>query len=206
MANAEVGTAYVTIMPKMDKSFGTTVAGELGTTGAEGGQLFGDGMLGSFAGMASKIIAALGLVEVAKKIGEVGKQALDAYANYEQLSGGVNKLFGDAASTVEQNASRAFETAGMSANEYMETVTGFSASLIQSVGGDTAKAAEQADKAIRDMSDNANTFGTDISSIQNAYSGFAKGNFTMLDNLKLGRHTIAEYKPCENGETLRLAA
>lgn len=186
MANAEVGTAYVTIMPKMDNGFADSITGALGKTGGEGGKLFGDGMLGSFAGMASKIIAALGLVEVAKKIGEVGKQALDAYASYEQLSGGVNKLFGDAASTVEQNASRAFETAGMSANEYMETVTGFSASLIQSVGGDTERAAEQADKAIRDMSDNANTFGTDISSIQNAYQGFAKGNFTMLDNLKLG--------------------
>lgn len=186
MANAEVGSAYVTIMPAMDKSFGTDVKSALSSTGTEGGNMFGEGMLGSFAGMATKIIAALGLVEVAKKIGEVGKQALDAYASYEQLSGGVDKLFGDAADTVRQNAQQAFETAGMSANDYMETVTGFSASLLQSVGGDTQEAAKQADKAIRDMSDNANTFGTDIQSIQNAYGGFAKGQFTMLDNLKLG--------------------
>lgn len=186
MASAEVGTAYVSIMPKMDKGFSSVVTSSLESAGTEGGNMFSQGMLSSFSGMAAKIVAALGLAEVAQKIGEVGKQALDAYASYEQLSGGVSKLFDGAADTVEQNASRAFETAGMSANEYMETVTGFSASLIQSVGGDTAKAAEQADKAIRDMSDNANTFGTDIGSIQNAYQGFAKGNFTMLDNLKLG--------------------
>ena len=186
MANAEVGSAYVTIMPKMDKGFASEVTGALESTGSQGGTMFGDGMLSSFAGMAGKIVAALGLVEVAKKIGEVGKQALDAYSNYEQLSGGVNKLFGSASGAVEQNAARAFETAGMSANGYMETVTGFSASLISSLGGDTAKAADQADKAIRDMSDNANVFGTDISSIQNAYQGFAKQNYTMLDNLKLG--------------------
>lgn len=126
-------------------------------------------------------IAAVGTATLA-----IGKQALDAYSSYEQLSGGVQKLFGDSASTVENYANNAFKTAGMSANDYMETVTSFSASLISSLGGDTAKAAEQADKAVSDMSDNANTFGTDIKSIQNAYSGFAKQNYTMLDNLKLG--------------------
>ena len=114
------------------------------------------------------------------------KQAVSAYADYEQLVGGVETLFGDAADYVERRAGNAFESAGLSANEYMETVTSFSASLIQSVGGDTQKAAELADQAIIDMSDNANKMGSDMASIQNAYQGFAKGNMTMLDNLKLG--------------------
>lgn len=113
-------------------------------------------------------------------------KAVNAYGNYEQLVGGVNKIFGDSAKAVMQNADKAFSTAGMSANQYMETVTGFSASLIKSLGGDTKKAVDLADTAIRDMSDNANTFGTDIKSIMNAYQGFSKQNYTMLDNLKLG--------------------
>lgn len=118
---------------------------------------------------------------------DVGKQAVDNFAEFEQLEGGVKKLFGDdTAQAVIDNANKAFSTAGMSANEYMDTVTSFSASLISGLNGDTAKAAQISDQAIRDMSDNANTFGTDISMIQNAYQGFAKGNFTMLDNLKLG--------------------
>ncbi len=113
-------------------------------------------------------------------------KAVQAYGSYEQLVGGVNKIFGESAKAVMENADRAFATAGMSANQYMETVTGFSASLIQSLGGDTQKAVSLADTAIRDMSDNANTFGTDIKSIMNAYQGFSKQNYTMLDNLKLG--------------------
>lgn len=113
-------------------------------------------------------------------------KAVQAYGNYEQLVGGVNKIFGESAKAVMDNANRAFSTAGMSANEYMETVTSFSASLIQSLKGDTVKAAKLADTAIRDMSDNANTFGTDIKSIMAAYQGFSKQNYTMLDNLKLG--------------------
>lgn len=116
-----------------------------------------------------------------------GKQAIDGYGEFEQLKGGVEKIFGDdMAEQVISNANKAFSTAGMSANQYMETVTGFSSSLIQSLDGDTAKATEVADRAIRDMSDNANTFGTSIESIQYAYQGFAKQNYTMLDNLKLG--------------------
>lgn len=117
----------------------------------------------------------------------LGKAVISAYGEFEQLEGGINKIFGDdAAQIVAQNAEKAFSTAGLSANEYMEQITGFSASLIQSMGGDTAAAANIADMAIRDMSDNANTFGTDISSIQNAYQGFAKGTYNMLDNLRLG--------------------
>lgn len=108
------------------------------------------------------------------------------YADMEQNVGGVETLFKNSADTVIANAKKAYETAGMSANTYMETVTSFSASLLQSLGGDTAKAAKVADMAIIDMSDNANKMGTDISMIQSAYQGFAKQNYTMLDNLKLG--------------------
>lgn len=112
--------------------------------------------------------------------------SVKGYSDYEQLAGGVETLFKKSSQSVINNASKAYQTAGMSANEYMETVTGFSASLLQSLGGDTQKAAEKADMAIRDMSDNANKMGTSMESIQNAYQGFAKQNYTMLDNLKLG--------------------
>lgn len=125
-----------------------------------------------------------------KKLGsammDVGKQALNSYADYEQLVGGVETLFKDSAGVVENYANNAYKTAGLSANEYMETVTSFSASLLQSLGNDTSKSAEYADRAIIDMSDNANKMGTDMSMIQSAYQGFAKQNYTMLDNLKLG--------------------
>ena len=117
---------------------------------------------------------------------DVGKQAIQSYAQYEQLVGGVETLFGESSSKVIEYAENAYKTSGMSANEYMETVTSFSASLISSLDGDTAKASEVANRAIIDMSDNANKMGTDISMIQNAYQGFAKQNYTMLDNLKLG--------------------
>ena len=112
--------------------------------------------------------------------------AKNAYAQYEQLVGGVDTLFKEASVFVQQNAAKAFKSAGISANEYMELATSFSASLIQSLGGDTMQAAKVADRAIIDMSDNANKMGTDIQSIQNAYRGFSKQNYTMLDNLKLG--------------------
>lgn len=117
---------------------------------------------------------------------DVGKQALNSYADYEQLIGGVETLFKDSAGIVSDYANNAYKTAGLSANEYMSTVTSFSASLLQSLNNDTAKAAEVADMAITDMSDNANKMGTDMSMIQSAYQGFAKQNYTMLDNLKLG--------------------
>lgn len=131
---------------------------------------------------------ALGAVTVAAGAAAVklGKEVIAAYADYEQLVGGVDTLFKDSSQEIQRYAANAYKTAGLSANEYMETVTGFSASLIQSLGGDTEKAAKYADMAITDMSDNANKMGTDMSSIQNAYQGFAKQNYTMLDNLKLG--------------------
>lgn len=113
-------------------------------------------------------------------------QSIQAYAEYEQLTGGVETLFGSSASIVEGYAKTAYKTAGMSANAYMDTVTSFSASLLQSLGGDTEAAAQKADQAVTDMADNANKMGTSTEMIQNAYQGFAKQNFTMLDNLKLG--------------------
>ena len=119
-------------------------------------------------------------------IAALTKSSIDGYAEYEQLVGGVETLFKQSADVVQQYAANAYKTAGMSANEYMETVTSFSASLLQSLDGDTTAAAEKANLAITDMSDNANKMGTSIEMIQNAYQGFAKQNYTMLDNLKLG--------------------
>ena len=114
------------------------------------------------------------------------KSAVENYGEYEQLVGGVETLFKDSAGTVEEYAKNAYQTAGLSANQYMETVTSFSASLLQSMGNDTAAAAEKADQAITDMSSNAHKMGTTMQSVQSAYQGFAKQNYTMLDNLKLG--------------------
>lgn len=127
-----------------------------------------------------------GLKKVGSAVVEIGKQAIAGFGEFEQLEGGVKKLFGDDMATVIKNANNAYKTAGMTTNAYMETVTSFSASLISSLKGNTKEATSYADMAIRDMSDNANTFGTDISMIQSAYQGFAKQNYTMLDNLKLG--------------------
>lgn len=137
--------------------------------------------LGKLAPVAATAAAAVGAAVVA-----ITKAGIDAYAQYEQLAGGVETLFGESADVVKGYADEAYKTAGMSANKYMETVTGFSASLLQSLGGDSAAAAEYANQAVIDMSDNANKMGTSMESIENAYQGFAKQNYTMLDNLKLG--------------------
>ena len=159
-------------------------------------------------------LALNGLKQLGGAFISIGKQAYESYSNYEQLVGGVDTIFGtggkslekyaesvgqtvdqakekydeltEASNMVQKNAANAFSTAGMSANQYMEQVTGFSATLIQGLNGDTKKAAEVADVAIRDMADNANKMGTSMTDIQNAYQGFAKDNYTMLDNLKLG--------------------
>lgn len=138
------------------------------------------------AGNASKMFTALAAAAVVKGLVDVGKASVQAYAEYEQLVGGVETLFKNSADVVRQYAQEAYMTAGISANQYMEQVTSFSASLIQSLGGDTRKAAEIGNQAVIDMADNANKMGSSIESIQNAYQGFAKQNFTMLDNLKLG--------------------
>ena len=171
------------------------------------------GTVGGIAKIGATAFAAVGAAAVGAT-GVIAKQALDAYSSYEQNVGGIQKLFGNMGKSVEEyaaltgqsteeigdkwqtledsqnkvlaNASNAYKTAGLSANAYMEQVTSFSAALISSLGGDTVKAADYADMAMVDMADNANTFGTSIGDIQNAYQGFAKQNYTMLDNLKLG--------------------
>lgn len=140
--------------------------------------------VGALKGVATVGLAGVGTAVAA--LAGVGKSALNAYATYEQAVGGVDTLFKDASGTVQKYAAEAYRTAGVSANEYMTQVTSFSASLISSLGGDTAKAAELGNTAMVDMSDNANKMGTDIESIQQTYQSLARGNYAMLDNLKLG--------------------
>ena len=146
------------------------------------------GKFEKFGSVLKGIGAAMGAVAVAAGAAAVslGKEVIGAYADYEQLVGGVDTLFKESSQELQTYAANAYKTAGMSANDYMETVTSFSASLISSLGGDTEAAVKYADMAITDMSDNANKKGTDMELIQNAYQGFAKQNYTMLDNLKLG--------------------
>lgn len=141
--------------------------------------------VGNVASEVMKKVAAV-TTAVSGALTAVVGMGVKSYASYEQNIGGVETLFKDSADKVLENAQNAYKTSGLSANDYMETVTSFSASLLQSLGGDTEKAANIADMALVDMADNANKFGTDMSSIQNAYQGFAKQNYTMLDNLKLG--------------------
>lgn len=140
---------------------------------------------GNAAKTAGKVIGA-GFVAAGAAIGAIGTKAVKAYADFEQLVGGVDTLFKDSSAKVQKYADDAYMAAGLSANQYMDTITSFSASLLQSLGNDTEKAAEYGNQAVIDMSDNANKMGTDMQSIQNAYQGFAKQNYTMLDNLKLG--------------------
>ena len=149
------------------------------------GDLLKANVLGDFITSGLKAMGSA-IKQVGTTLLSVGKDALDSYADYEQLVGGVETLFKDSSGIVENYANNAYKTAGLSANDYMETVTSFSASLLQSLNGDTAKVAEVSDMAVTDMADNANKMGTDMASIQNAYQGFAKQNYTMLDNLKLG--------------------
>lgn len=151
----------------------------------------GDGFTvfkGILANLATDAITSVlsGLTQLSGAIVDVGKQAYSSYANYEQLVGGVETLFGSSSEKLIAYANEAYKTAGVSANEYMEQATAFSATLLQGLAGDTETAVEYADMAIRDMADNANKMGTDMASIQNAYQGFAKDTYTMLDNLKLG--------------------
>lgn len=144
----------------------------------------GDGIkktLGTAAKVGSATVAAIGTATVA-----IGKKALDAYADYEQLAGGIDTLFKGSAAKVKAYANEAYKSAGVSANRYMEITTSFAASLISSLGGDTAKAADMANMAVKDMSDNANKMGTAIETVQEAYQSLARGNYEMLDSLKLG--------------------
>lgn len=178
MANTTIGQAYVQILPSMKgMSRAITSGGKSEVTSA--GNSLGSGLGKSIVGTLTKVVTAAG-------IGSVISTSISEGGKLQQSLGGVETLFGDAAETVKKNASNAWKTAGMSANEYMEQTTSFAASLVSAVGGNTQKAAELADVAMQDMSDNANKMGTDMTSITNAYQGFAKQNYTMLDNLKLG--------------------
>ena len=147
-----------------------------------------EGKFSKFGGTLKTVGVAMGAVVTAAAAAAVslGKAVVEAYGEYEQLVGGIDTLFKDSSASLQEYANNAYKTAGMSANDYMSTVTSFSASLISSLGGDTEAAVKYADMAIIDMADNANKMGTDIGLIQNAYQGFAKQNYTMLDNLKLG--------------------
>lgn len=171
----ELAKAYVQIIPSLKG-----IKGSLGEEfGEEFGNKSGDKAGNAFVDTFKKIIVSAG-------IGKVIQEALSEGAKLEQSVGGVETLFKQSSDKVIKYAEKAYETAGLSANEYMENVTSFSATLLQGLGGDTEKAADIADMAMIDMSDNANKFGTEMQSIQDAYQGFAKQNYTMLDNLKLG--------------------
>lgn len=174
----ELGKAYVQIIPSAKGISGMIqkeMGGEVASAGVSAGESLG-----------SKMVGALKAVVVAAGIGKVIGSALSEGAALQQSLGGIETLFKDSADKVKGFANEAYRTTGLSANKYMENVTGFSASLLQSLGGDTNKAAETANMAMIDMSDNANKMGTSMESIQMAYQGFAKQNYTMLDNLKLG--------------------
>lgn len=181
MANsATVGSAVVKL--KFD---GKDVKSEL--TGAEKQfESFGSKVASTFKRIAATAVVVKGIKDIGTAVVNVTKQAVQGFAEYEQLVGGVDTLFKDASEAVQKNADIAFKTAQISANDYMQTVTSFSASLIQSLGGDTKKAADYANMAIIDMADNANKMGSSMESIQNVYSSLARGIFTTLDNLKLG--------------------
>lgn len=179
-----IGEAYLQIKPSMEGIKGE-LEGAMSEAGASSSSSFGSAFNSGIKAMAgaSAVIVGTSVAGTAA----ITKSAVDAYADYEQLIGGVETLYGDQFDTVMQNAQEAYKTAGLSANEYMETVNGFAASLTNSLGEEYAwQAAAYANEAVIAMADNANKMGTSMESIQNAYAGFAKGNFTMLDNLKLG--------------------
>ena len=170
----ELAKAYVQIIPSakgIQGSISNVIGGEADSAGKSAG---------------GKIVGAIKGAIATAAIGKALGAALTEGAALEQSLGGIETLFKDSADKVKQNAAEAYRTAGMSANQYMELTTSFAASLLQSLGGDTQKAAEISDMAMTDMSDNANKMGTDMERITDAYQGFAKQNYTMLDNLKLG--------------------
>lgn len=209
---ADLATLWVNIVPSV-KGLKSAVSDGLkgaDNDAATAGSLMGGKLKAAF----GKVVAGIGAAAVGKKILDLGQSAFQAYSDFEQLSGGVAKLYGNAGMDVQQyaamqnksvsevtaawqrnsgaqatvmnNAAQAFKTCGMSANAYMEQATSFSAALINSLGGDTQKAADMTDVAMRAMSDNINTFGSSAEDVSNAFNGFAKQNYTMLDNLKLG--------------------
>lgn len=187
MGEESIAKAYVQIIPTAKGIKGELtemLGGEADSAGRKSGGLFSKSFGGALGGIGK--IAAGALAAAGAAVGAIVKEAVGGFADYEQLVGGVETLFKDSADQVQAYAAQAYKTAGISANEYMEQVTSFSASLLQSLGGNTEAAARVGDMAIKDMADNANKMGTSMESIQNAYQGFAKQNYTMLDNLKLG--------------------
>ena len=196
-----VGSACITLMPSMD-GFAGKICGEFGSAGSKAGNAFGNtmtagidggvkrssGLLSGLGTVAKGVgaVAAAGMTALTGAVTAIGGAALSAYADYEQLVGGVDTLFGSASGQLQAYAADAYKTCGMSANQYMTQATSFAASLVSSCGGDVAKAADYANMAMGDMSDNVNKMGSNMVDVQNAYQGFAKQNYTMLDNLKLG--------------------
>lgn len=180
-----IGTAYIQIEPST-KGISGSISDALNGEASNAGKNAGNTLSGSF----KKVLGGAALAGVAVYGAKIGKDlvsgAVEAFGEREQLVGGIETLFKNSSAKVRLYADEAYKTAGMSANEYMETVTSFSASLLQSLGGNTNLAADVANRAIIDMSDNSNKLGTSMESIQNAYNGFAKGEYRMLDNLKLG--------------------
>lgn len=170
----QLAKAYVQIVPSA-RGISGAISKEMGSEATSAGRSAGLNIAGAIKGAI-----------VAAGIGTAIKNAINEGAALQQSIGGIETLFKGSADTVRAYADEAYKSAGLSANAYMEQVTSFSASLLQSLGGDTAKAAEAANAAIIAMADNSNKMGTDIQAIQNAYQGFAKQNYTMLDNLKLG--------------------
>ena len=174
----ELGQAYIQIMPSA-RGIKDMIKKELGSEIPQAGQEAGESLSSKMLSVAKKAIAAAG-------IGKFFSASLTEGANLQQSLGGIETLFKGSADTVKKYANEAYKTTGLSANAYMENVTSFSASLLQSLGGDTRKAADVANMAMVDMADNSNKMGTSMDRIQDAYQGFAKQNYTMLDNLKLG--------------------
>lgn len=179
MAGSRSMKAVISLAGKVDKSLSSAMKSV---------QKQAQGLAKSLSGIGGKVATgvAAGAAAASGAVAAIGTQALKSYATYEQMVGGVETLFKDSAGTVQQYASEAYKTAGVSANSYMEQATMMSASLIQSLGGDTQQAAAMVDLAIKDMSDNSNKFGSDLSSIQQTYQSLMRGNYAMLDNLRLG--------------------
>lgn len=183
----EIAKAYVQIVPTT-KDMGRNLQEAMAPAADQAGQSAGKGWSSGFASAAKTAVGAVatGITEAARAAATLTKSAVDSYADYEQFVGGIETLFGDSAGQVVKDASDAFKTAGMSANDYMSTAIQSAAAMINSLGGDTEKAAGMMNMSITDMSDNVNKMGTNMQSVQDAYRGFSRGNFTMLDNLALG--------------------
>jgi len=174
----EIGKAYVQIIPSakgIQAGVASVLNKDLPPAGQAGGSTLGSSLIG-------KLKAVIGTAAIGKFIGS----AITEGGKLQQSIGGVETLFKKSAGTIKQNAMTAFKTAGLSANQYMENVTGFAASLVSSLGGNTKSAARLANMAMKDMADNSNKMGTDMNSIQMTYQSLARGNYAMLDNLKLG--------------------